>query len=200
MAIDITTPLVSLPAPSILTPVQASVADASIKNFLKGAAFPPTTSADRAKMKAAIESFRAQVKKTKEASAKKAGTAGKSGSVAATKSLAAQQTTTVATSIPDISNFLPAGTNTSAVTFDAAINSMEATIKQLENLVKLPSSAISPLIANAVSQVESLSTAGQLAAATHAAAAAAALIQPQMSAGAGYTAGKEFGLSNVKNV
>ena len=197
MAIDITTPLVNLPAPSVLTPIQASVADASIKNFLKGAAFPPTTSADRAKMKAAIESFRAQVKKTKEASAKKAGTAGKSGSVAATKSLAAQQTTTVGTSIPDISKFLPAGTNTSAVTFDAAINSMEATIKQLENLVKLPSSAASPLIQNAASQVESLSTAGQLASASLAAAAAAALIQPQLTIGGA----AEFGRNaNVKSV
>ena len=197
MAIDITTPLVNLPAPSVLTPIQASVADASIKNFLKGAAFPPTTSADRAKMKAAIESFRAQVKKTKDASAKKAGTAGKSGSVAATKSLAAQQTTTVGTSIPDISKFLPAGTNTSAVTFDAAINSMEATIKQLENLVKLPSSAASPLIQNAASQVESLSTAGQLASASLAAAAAAALIQPQLTIGGA----AEFGRNaNVKSV
>lgn len=197
MAIDITTPLVSLPAPSVLTPIQASVADASIKNFLKGGAFPPTTSADRAKMKAAIESFRAQVKKTKEASAKKAGTAGKSGSVAATKSLAAQQTTTVGTSIPDISKFLPAGTNTSAVTFDAAINSMEATIKQLENLVKLPSSAASPLIQGAASQVESLSTAGQLASASLAAAAAAALIQPQKEVGGA----AEFGRNaNVKSV
>ena len=197
MAIDITTPLVNLPAPSVLTPIQASVADASIKNFLKGAAFPPTTSADRAKMKAAIESFRAQVKKTKEASAKKAGTAGKSGSVAATKSLAAQQTTTVGTSIPDISKFLPAGTNTSAVTFDAAINSMEATIKQLENLVKLPSSAASPLIQNAASQVESLSTAGQLASASLAAAAAAALIQPKKEVGGA----AEFGRNaNVKSV
>ena len=197
MAIDITTPLVNLPAPSILTPVQASVADASIKNFLKGAAFPPTTSADRAKMKAAIESFKSQVKKTKEASAKKAGTAGKSGSVAATRSLAAQQTTTVGTSISDIGNYLPAGTNTSAVTFDAAINSMEATIKQLENLVKLPSSAVSPLIQNAASQVQSLSTAGQLASASLAAAAAAALIQPQLTIGGA----AEFGRNaNVKSV
>jgi hypothetical protein len=197
MAIDITSPLVSRPAPSILTPIQTSVADASIKNFLKGTAFPPTTSADRAKMKAAIESFKAQVKKTKEASAKKAGTAGKSGSIAATKSLAAQQTTTVGSSIPDISKFLPAGTNTTAVTFDAAINSMEATIKQLENLVKLPSSVASPLIANAPNQVQSLSTAGQLAAATQAAAAAAALIQPKLVIGGA----AEFGRNaNVKNV
>ena len=199
MAINRTAP-VNKPTQSILTPIQSSVADASIKNFLKVGAFPPTTSADRAKMKAAIDSFRAQIKKTKEASAKKAGTAGKSGSVASIKSLAAQQTTTIGTAVPDISKFLPAGTNPNTVTFDAAINSMEATIKQLENLVKLPTSAASPLIQSAASQVQSLSTAGQLAAASQAAAAAAALIQPKQSAGAGYTAGKEFAPSNVNNV
>ena len=46
------------------TSTQTDVANASIKNFLQGVNFPPTTQADRDKMKAAIEAFKQQIKKT----------------------------------------------------------------------------------------------------------------------------------------
>jgi len=164
---------------------QNNVADASIKNFLKGVKFPPTTVADREKMKAAIEAFKAEVKKTKEVVAKKAGDAGKSGPVVS-KALAAQQTTKVGNSVQDLAKFLPAGTNTNNITFDAAINSMESAIKQLETLTKAPAAAIdtaSSAIANAANQVQNLSTVGQAQIVAQSAAAEAAQIQAQKTVG-----------------
>lgn len=162
------------------TSTQTDVANASIKNFLQGVNFPPTTKADRDKMKAAIEAFKQQIKKTKETSAKKAKTAGKTGKGAASKTLAAQNADKVGNDIPDIKKFLPAGTDTSKITFDAAINSMQAAITQLEALVKAPANETSSS-ANAAAAVSNLSTAGKLAAAVQAAAAAAGQIKPKQT-------------------
>lgn len=168
-----------------LNNTQSDVADASIKNFLKGVAFPPKTAEDRAKMKAAIEAFRSQIKKVKEESAKKNNTAGKTGKAAATQSLAAQQTTPISiTGIPGLGNFFPAGTDLSKTSVNAAVNSMEATIARLEGLVKVPAidaNLSAGAIQAAASQVPNLSTISQAVAAAAAAAAAKAQIQPKQT-------------------
>ena len=180
-----------------LTPAQTSVADGAIKNFLKGVKFPPTTQGDRDKMKAAIQAFRTQIKKTKEAAAKKAGTVGKTGKAAAVKTLATQNADKVGNSVPDIKRFLPAGTDPSNVSFDAVINSLEAAVTRLDALSKEPpSNTPAPPAAQATQQVQSVSTTGLIAAAAQAAAAAAALIKPKQTIGGGV---KETDAVNVRD-
>lgn len=120
----------------ILSVAQAADANASIKNFLQNINFPPVTSADRDKMRAAIQSFKAQIKKTREQGAKKL-----KGAVAAKPAVQlAAQTLPVSNQVPDIAKYLPAGTDLAKTSFDQAVKSMENTINQMEKLIQNPSS------------------------------------------------------------
>jgi hypothetical protein len=105
---------------------------ASIKNFLKGVKFPPTTAEDRAKLKAAIEAYRAQIKKTLQTSASQANSRNNPAS------LLAAQTKTIKDAIASIKDYLPAGTNLDTTSFDAALKSMENTINKITELAKKP--------------------------------------------------------------
>lgn len=117
-----------------LNAAEAATANNSIRNFLKGMTFPPVTAEDRAKMKAAIEAFKEQVKKAKTQSVKNA--RGGAGAPPALQ-IAAQQTK-IGNQLPSIASYLPAGTNLATTSFADAIKSMENTVAQLDLLVKNP--------------------------------------------------------------
>lgn len=119
-----------------LTAVQTTVADASIKNFLQGINWPPTTAGDRDKMKAAILAYKAKIKGTKQAAAKKAGQ-----NATPVKLLETAATDKVGTTVPDIAKYLPVGTDLAKVSYDTAIKAMEITVSQMETLIKSPVSA-----------------------------------------------------------
>lgn len=117
-----------------LNAAQATEANESIKNFIKGINFPPTTAGDRDKMKAAIAAFKAQVQKTKAAAAKNA----KGGTAAPAAAQLAAQATKVGSQVPDLAKYLPAGTNLANVSFADAIKAMENTVSQMDGLIKNP--------------------------------------------------------------
>ena len=171
-----------------LTPVQNSVATASVTNFLRGTPLPPTTAVAKAKVKAAIDSFNNQIKKAKEISAKLAKTSGKTGPKVGAQTLAAKQVNRVGANLPGIANFLPPGTNLSNTTFDEAINSMQAAIVKLQELAKAPANAAitnspSPAVTQAANNVPQMSTTAIIQSVATTAAIAQAQIQPKQSVG-----------------
>lgn len=120
-----------------LSTAQSNEANNSIKNFIQGLKLPPTTAGDRDKMKAAIEAFKDQIKKTKTQSAKHA----KGGAGAPPAALLAAQTDKVGKEVADLAKFLPAGANLANISFAEAIKSMENAIAQMELLIKNPTGA-----------------------------------------------------------
>lgn len=121
--------------------------NSSLRNFLKGLGWPPSSGQDRAKMRAAIEAFKAQIKKTKETSAKKVKpkrpttTTLQPGISAITKAIdtITAQEEKIGNQLPGIANYLPPNTDLSKTSWAEAIKMMEDTVKQTEVLLKNPS-------------------------------------------------------------
>lgn len=177
-------PNIALP---VLSPTQIAVAEASVKNFLAGMKIPPTQNVDREKIKAAIESFLAQIKNLKKKSAEKSKTIGKTGKGVGLASIAGQVANTIGKDVPEVAKFLPKGTNLSKTTFDQAINALSATVIKMQELQKIPSTAANfsaPAVQNAQSAIDKMGTAAQAAAAAYALAAKQAQIKPQVTTGA----------------
>lgn len=109
-------------------------ANAAIKNFLKNTPWPPVTNNDRAKMGAAIAKFKNEIQKVKKQAAKKA----KGGAAAPPAAQLAAQQGAIGSQLPGIASYLPPDLNLNNVSFSEAIQSMQATVAQMETLVRNP--------------------------------------------------------------
>lgn len=122
-----------------LTPAKAAKAQASIQNFFSGPAafpWPPLSAEQSAQMAAAVAPMLAEINKVQVTAAKQA-----TGSIVppAPVQLAAQQEN-IATSIPGIAKFLPAGTDLNNTSFANAISTMQDTVAAIQAWTQNPTS------------------------------------------------------------
>lgn len=202
-----------------LSPAAEQVAIASIKNFLPSLNIPPVQALDKAKIAATIQSFQAQIKNLKNKSATLSKTKGKTGKTNGAKALAGQLTDKVGNNVPGIAKCLPRGTNLNKTTFNAAINTLQASVVKMQQLLKTPvETPPAPVVVSPVNNVpvptaaipevpgvpasppstliNVMGTPGLIAAAAQFAAYQQSLIQPQKAVGG--IGGGEF-RENVNN-
>lgn len=110
-----------------LTQTQSTNANNAMRNFIKSLGWPPTTNADREKMKAAIKVYKEKIQATKKAAAKKA----KGNTPVA---LLDAQKNFIGKDIPEILVCLPSNYNPNTTTYANAIATMENTVSQMEVL------------------------------------------------------------------
>lgn len=115
-----------------LTQAQVIQANQSMQNFIKDLKWPPITSGDRDKMKAAIKVYKDKIQQLRKASTKKA----KGGQSAPPAELLLVKKLPIGIDPCGVTPCLPPGTNLQTTSYDTALGILTNTVAQMETYVQ----------------------------------------------------------------